>query len=209
MENGDIDMHELVVGKYVPPMFHPIHERDVGAWIPSNDAACIASNISHTWEDIHCLFKIRKKTNSEYENKLLFKYIVIELRSVIEQLEKLQAIIFKIVKDDKNKDKVMNGYLTKQDADNIKILFKSYHNVKKGLEKDIIDIRNNIGAHRDNHPWTDIMGSWDKLDPEIFKPLFLVIPKLFDYIVKLEIFDWSRKPSEDSIEICCSGLNRP
>lgn len=192
--------------KNAPPMFHPVHERDEGAWFPSNDAASIASIISHTWEDIQCLFAIRRKSNNDYENRLLFKYIVIELRSLIEQLEKLQSIIFHLIKGG-SKDKIQNGYVSEKEAEEIKALFKEYHSVKNVLEKDIISIRNSIGAHRGNHPWTNIMELWDKLEPEMFRPLFSVIPPLFDCIVKLDIYDWSRMPIDGGIEICCSGLN--
>jgi hypothetical protein len=194
--------------KNAPPMFHLVHERDEGAWFPSNDAASIASIISHAWEDIQCLFEIRRKSNNDYENRLLFKYIVIELRSVIEQLEKLQSIIFHLIKGSP-KDKMPDGYISEEEAEEIKALFKEYHSVKKVLEKDIINIRNSIGAHRGNHPWTNIMELWDKLEPEIFKPLFSLIPPLFDCIVKLDIYNWSRIPKDGAIEICCSGLNQP
>jgi len=191
-----------------PPMFHPFHERDKGAWFPSNEAGSIASIISHTWEDILCLFKFRKNTKTDYEKKLLFKYVVVELRSVFEQLEKLQGIIFTIIKGGP-KGKVPNGYIAESEAKEIKLLFKKYHATKKDVEKDIIEIRNNIGAHRGNQPWVNIMDLWDKLEPDTFKPLFIVIPELFEAITKLEIYDWTRIPEEGSIEICCSGLNRP
>ena len=205
-----MDFNKLVkeANKNAPPMFHPIHERDEGAWFPGNEAASVASIISHTWEDIQCLFEIRKKCNNNYENKLLFKYIVIELRSIIKQLENLQSIIFKLISSIQDKDST-HGYISKDEASNIKSLFKEYHDVKKLFDKDVIEIRNNIGAHRGDEPWNYIMDLWDKLEPETFKPLFIVIPKLFDSIVKLDIYDWTRTPKKGSIEICCSGLNKP
>ncbi|QTA87548.1 hypothetical protein [Desulfonema magnum] len=166
------------------------------------------SIISHTWEDILCLSKIRKNTKTDYERKLLFKYIVVELRSIVEQLEKLQGIIFTIIKGEP-KNKVPKGYISEPEAEEIKSLFKKYHITKKDVEKDIIEIRNNIGAHRGNQPWVNIMELWDKLEPETFKPLLIVIPELFEAITKLDIYDWTRIPEEGSIEICCSGLNWP
>lgn len=194
--------------KNAPPMFHPVHERNEGAWLPSNEAGSIASIISHTWEDIQCLFKLRQKSKSDYEKKLLFKYIVIELRSVIEQLEKLQGIIFILIKGGLN-EKMPSDYISKSESEEIKVLFKKYHSIKKDVEKYIIDIRNDIGAHRGNQPWVKIMELWDKLEPETFKPLFVIIPELFEYIIKLDIYDWTRIPEKESIEICCAGLNQP
>jgi len=81
--------------------------------------------------------------------------------------------------------------------------------IKISNEKDIIDIRNIIGAHRGNHLWVDIMEFWDKLEPETFRPLFNTIPELFEALIKLDIYDWTRIPEEGSIEICCSALNQP
>ena len=123
-----------------PPMFHPVHERDKGAWFPSNEAGSITSIISHAWEDIHCLSKIRKNIKADYERKLIFKYIIVELRSVVEQLEKLQGIIFTLIKGEP-KDKLPSGYISETEAEEIKVLFKKYHTIKKEVEKDILERR--------------------------------------------------------------------
>lgn len=207
MEKEEFEQSLKVAEENAPPIFHPIHERDKGAWFPSNEAGSIASIISHTWEDILCLFKIRKNTKTNYEKKLMFKYIVVELRSVIEQLEKIQGIIFTLIKGE-SKDKIPSGYISEAEAEEIKALFKKYHEIKKDVEKDIIEIRNKIGAHRGSQQWTNIMELWDKLEPKTFEPLFVIIPELFDVITKLDIYDWTRIPEDGSIEICCSGLNR-
>lgn len=208
MDKEEFERLATEAAENAPSMFHPVHERDEGAWFPSNEAGSIASIISHTWEDILCLSEIRKKTKNDYERKLIFKYIIVESRSVIEQLEKLQAIIFILIKGEP-KDKISSGYISVTESEEIKALFKMYHTTKNEIERDIIDIRNNIGAHRGNQPWTNIMELWDNLDPEIFKPLFVVIPALFEAIVKLDIYDWTRTPEEKSIELCSCGLNRP
>jgi hypothetical protein len=194
--------------KSAPPMFHPVHERADGAWFPGNDAATIASIISHAWEDIGVLLKLRKEVNLDYEKKLLFKYIIIELRSVIEQLDKLQSIIFQIIKGG-DSNEVPPGYISLDESNQIKSLFKKYHQAKNKIEPDLVSIRNNIGAHRGSYDWKNVVDLWDKLEPDSFKELFEVLPELFNYLVKLDIYDWTRIPREGSIEICCSGLNRP
>lgn len=193
--------------KNAPSMFHPVHERNGGTWFPSNEAGSIASIISHTWEDIHCLFRIRKNSKTDYERKLLFKYIIIELHSMLEQIEKLQGIIFSLAKGGASRN-MPNGYISKTEAEEIKVLFKKYYTIKKEVGKEIFKIRNKIGAHRGNQPWINIMELWDKLAPDTFKPLLNVIPELFDAIKKLDIYDWTRSHEDGSIEICCSGLNR-
>ncbi len=191
-----------------PPMFHPVHERSQGAWFPSNEAASLAVLISHSWEDLHCVLDIRRRSKTEYEAKLLFKYAIIELRSIVEQLEKLQAVVFQVIAKSTGGG-VLHGYISKEEEDILKKLFKDYYSAKRIVEDDLIAIRNKIGAHRGAHPWGEIMDLWDKIEPLSFLPLFREIPKLFEFLRKLDIYDWTRIPEEGVIEICCSGLNKP
>lgn len=208
MNREELDRLLEEAKRNAPPMFHPVHERDKGAWFPGNDAATIASIISHAWEDIGALLKLRKEVNLDYEKKLLFKYVIIELRSIIEQLDKLQSIIFCIIKGG-DSNETPSGYISPEESEQVKLLFKKYHQVKYKIESDIISIRNNIGAHRGSYDWKNVIDLWDKLEPDSFKELFEVLPELFNYLVKLDIYDWTRIPRDGSIEICCSGLNHP
>jgi hypothetical protein len=189
-----------------PPMFHPVHERSEKAWLPSNEAASLAVLISHAWEDLDCLLTIRGERNGEQERRLLFKYALVELRSIVEQLEKLQSIIFQVA-DNRTDRANLHGRISKEEEGELRILFKEYHSIKKLVEDDLVAIRNKIGAHRGVHPWNEIMALWDKIEPESFRPLFKIVQKLFEHLRKLDIYDWSRIPEKGTIEICCSGLN--
>lgn len=209
VEKGSKDKDKMekiikMMEEYEPLMFHPIYERDKIAWFPSNEAASIASLISHAWEDVCCLSKIRNGVKSEHEKRLIFKYVLVELKSVIDQLDRLQGIIFSIIKNDKLE--TVHGHISKTEAAQVKLLFKQYHVVKTRVESDLSAIRNRIGAHREVKSWNDIMELWDKLEPDQFKDLLVVLPKLFNYLVKLDIYDWTRIPEDGVIEICCSGL---
>jgi len=187
--------------KYSPPMFHPVSERSKDAWFPANLVGRVASRISHIWEDILCLVELRKKVKTDYEKKLLFKYIVIELTSILEELKALQGEIFKKTKN--------NPSFTNQQRRQIEIHFKEFHIVKNKFEKDLVAIRNNIGAHRGEQSWIDIMELWDKLDPDIFMEIFIILPKLFNFLLKLDIYDFTRKSERSSTEFCISGLKPP
>jgi len=188
-----------------PPMFHPVHDRSEGAWFPSNEAASLVVLISHAWEDLGYVLNIRHRAKKEYEKRLLFKYALIELRSIVEQLEKLQAIIFQVTSNTPAEGN-LHGYISKEEEDILRSLFKKYNSAKKRVEDDLISIRNKIGAHRGTHPWDEIMNLWDKLEPQSFITLVSEIPRLFEYLRKLDIYDWTRIPEEGVIEICCSGL---
>ena len=183
------------------PVFHPVNERSSGAWFPSNLAGIVASRISHTWEDILCLIELRKKVETDYEEKHLFKYILIELAPLIIELNTLQGEVFKEMETNKN--------ITVEEIKKTKTLFKEYHQHKNKIEKDLFAIRNDIGAHRGDQPWSYIVDLWDKLDPEIFNEIFTSLPKLFNYLVKLDVYDFMREPEEGVIEFCQSGLESP
>lgn len=186
-----------------PVMFHPIHQRSEKAWCPSNEPACVLSLIAHTWEDLMIIGEIRAKTEGEREKRLLFKYALIELHSIVGQFERLQSLIFQTIRS-RQKEKCC--YISEREIVELKGLLKQYHSVKRLVERDLIEIRNNIGAHRGYHPWNEIVALWDKIDPEQFRPLLETIPTLFECVRKLDIYDWMCIPEKGTVEICCSGL---
>jgi hypothetical protein len=185
-----------------PPMFHPIDERSVGAWFPSNEAAGLVVIISHAWEDLILLAGIRNKSTQDRERRLLFKHALIELRSILEQFEKLQSLSFQTINSRKKENCC---YISESEIAKLKVVLKEYHSRKRLVEHDLLAIRNSIGAHRGAHPW-EIIGLWDKLTPDVFRPLLRIIPRLFEVIRKLDIYDWTRTPEKGTIEIYCSGL---
>lgn len=204
-----VDLQKILdeCAKNSPLMFHPVHERSDNAWFPSNDAAQILMTISNAWEDILCISKIRNNAKTDYEKKLLFKYTLIELRSIIQQIEKLNAIIFRIIAN-KGNDSELHGYISEEEEKILKTHFKNYHTSKNKVDKDIIEIRKKIGAHRDPEEYWNICNLWDKLEPELFRPILLEIPLLFENIRKLDIYDWTKIPEAGTIEINCSGLTK-
>ena len=84
--------------------------------------------------------------------------------------------------------------------------FRNYHSAKNKVETDLLEIRKKIGAHRDSKEIQNIGTLWNKLDPILFAPLLIEIPKLFGSLKNLDIYDWTRIPDENSIEIYTSGL---
>lgn len=187
-----------------PLMFHPIDERSSKAWFPSNEAASLVVIIAHAWEDLALLENVRCKSTQDLERRLLFKYAPIELRSIVEQLERLQSIVFLVIAN--RAEGRMGGRISKHEESELRVMFREYHSIKRLVENDLLAIRNKIGAHRGAHPW-EISGLWDALKPDSFRPLLRIIPNLFEVIRKLDIYDWTRIPEKVTIEISCSGLN--
>jgi len=184
-------------------MFHPIHQRSEKAWCPSNEPACVLSLIGHTWEDLVIISERRAKTEGDREKRLLFKYALIELHSIVEQFERLQSLIFQTMRGRQEENCY---YISEHEIVQLKALLKQYHFEKRLVEQDLIAIRNNIGAHRGYHPWNEIIALWDKIEPGPFRPFLEVIPRLFECVRNLDIYDWMCIPEEGTIQFCCGGL---
>jgi hypothetical protein len=180
--------------------FHPIWERDeTRTWYPGNEAASLLIHIIHTWKDLIRLVRIRKERRDEYEKKLLFRYCLIELKSVLDLLDKLQSHVMQA--DVFSEEEAESRGLLHEERSEAEELFKEFHQARDKVEEDVAEIRNKIGAHRDLESWDHIMELWDKLDPSYFKPLFDTIPPLFDHLKDLDIYEWSAKLEDDSIAI--------
>lgn len=189
-----------------PYMFHPIHRSDKTAWYPGNDAARAICMISNAWEDILCLMRLRKSTESEYDKRLVFKYMLVELRSIIDIIPDAQASVMKIIDGGNDSS---NGYIPDEKFCVLRSLFKKYSEVKGAVQDDLNSIRNKIGAHRDKEFWRKTDELWRKLEPEKFQPLFDVIHELHEELRQLDIYTWTRIPEEEAIEIYQSGQSSP
>ncbi len=182
------------------PTFHPIHQRDSGAWYPSNEAASFLVHIGHIWDDILVLNRLRRERNDEAEKRLLFKYIIIELRSLFQPLERLQTIVMKAPERKKGELPTARS-VTPEEKEQAKTLFKAYHAAKKRIELDVRNIRNNIGAHRDLRPWHEIISLWESLEPSRFLELLNTIPPIYNFVKELDLYDWVRTTEEGHMQI--------
>jgi hypothetical protein len=74
-------------------VFHPVWQRDPAAWFPGDEKTSALIAGEHIWDDILRLIKVRDRCKDEYDRKLLLKYICIEVRSLIEVMDKLQSAV--------------------------------------------------------------------------------------------------------------------
>lgn len=176
--------------------FHPIRSRDrYKNWHPANEAANLIVHISHTWEDLNCLKRILKERDNTYEKKLLFRYCLIEIKSLLDLFDKLQPIVMKRPVYSKTEEIEWRGLLV-EEKKKVKRLFKIYHEARDKIYSDLRDMRNKISAHRDVDSWDDIIALWDKLDYSNVNPLLKTIPPLFNYVKDLDIYEWSAELEE-------------
>ena len=182
-----------------PRMFHPVHQRSERAWFPGNEAASLVVQWKHIWEDVSCLCEMHNVTVSSYERKLLIKYAVVEMRSLTEVIDRVRRVVMYATVFNPRLEAAYRG-ITEQELVTVKQLFKEYSTTKASTERLILEIRNNIGAHRGNIQWQAVMAFWDAITKEVLAPLMTVIPEMFEVIKELNIYEWNRSLQEGTIE---------
>lgn len=165
-----------------------------------NEVSSLLIQSDHIWEDMICLSKLYHQERSVHSKKLLLKYVVIELRSLIQVVDKIQSHVMRSEVFD---PKERQGWreVTKEERDEAKELFKAYSKSKKEVEKQIIDIRNQIGAHRGNINWKDVMNFWDSMNPELIDPLLETIHAVMNNVRNLDLFEWNRMTERGTKQI--------
>lgn len=180
--------------------FHPINERSEHAWFPGNEACSLMLQCRYIWDDIEAVGRLRNSTKEDYSRKLLLKYLIIELRSLIEVIDRLRTHVMKAPTFDPARESLWRG-LTIAEHQRARELFKEYSSAKLAVENDVISIRDNIGAHRGNVNWSQVASFWDKVSVETVKPLLDAIPRIFEFVKELNIYEWNRYHLDGAIEI--------
>jgi len=173
--------------------FHPVHERGNDAWFPGNDAASLIVMGGHIWEDISRIAKIRLEAKDPYDRKLLLKYVIIELRSLMPIMGRLHALVMEAETYESGEKPLYRGISTEERTAACE-LWKTFSEAKRSTEKDVISIRNKLGAHRELSDWNLVMTLWDKLDSTLIDKLLDSIPPVFNLTKDLNIFEWNREP---------------
>jgi hypothetical protein len=188
-----------------PPTFHPAHERSESAWFPGNEAASLLLQCRYIWDDIESLAEIRGNIKDAHTRKLLVKYLIIEIRSLIEVLDRLQAHVMKADVFNPETESAYRG-LTYAEHAKAKELFKAYSRAKQETERLIIEVRDNIGAHRGNINWQQVMKFWDQVSIETVSPVLKVVPDVFETIKEFNIYEWNRYLPDGAIEFVGSRI---
>ena len=188
-----------------PKTFHPVKERSGDAWFPRNEAASLVIQIRHIWDDLTELKCLYENAETEYTKKLLLKYVVVELRSLIEVFDRLKIFVFEAPIFDPVERQGWRE-ITQEEYDTAKILLKKYSEAKSETSNSIICIRNQIGAHRGNLDWKQVMAFWDAITPDVVNPLLNTIPPAFDHIKSLDLFEWNRVNNGGDTEFVSAQL---
>ncbi len=183
------------------PAYHPVYHRPSDSWYPSNRAADLLIHLNHIWGDLVKLSEIRvKHKDDRIAEKLLFKYVLVEFRSLLEPLKELQSIIEKAEPLVKGKAAPFR-YVTKVQRENCRMVFKRFWKGVRPIEADLYEIRNDIGAHRGLLPWQHIEELWEKIDPDRFVPVMNLYMPVWNAIKGLDIYNWSRSFGDNYFSI--------
>ena len=181
--------------------YHPVYVRPSDSWYPANRTADLLIHLDHIWGDILKLNDIRLMLKDDnVGDRLLLKHIIVEFRSLLEPLKGLQTIVMRA-------DPLVAGkpapfrYVTKLQRETCKAVFKEFWHTLREVERDIFDIRNNIGAHRAGTSWQKVEELWDKLDAERFTAAMNAFLPVWESLRGLNIFEWSRNLNNGNVSI--------
>ena len=132
-------------------------------------------------------------------------------------MDKLRAAVMSAEVYEVDTKPLFRGITTEQ-LEVARQLWKNYSTAKKQVEKDLINIRNTIAAHRKYSyeskriegltGWILVMHLWDKLEVDLFEDLISSIPPAFNHAKNLNIYEWNRIPEDGVIEFYGGRLSQ-
>jgi hypothetical protein len=182
----------------------PVYNEASGAWYPCNRAAELLVHLNHIWSDITTLNNLRMKEDTDaITDKLLFKYIVIEFISLLDAFKELQGIVMKSPRLVKGKPAPWR-FITKREHLETKRLVKEFWRSFQPVQKELYEIRNEIGAHRRLSDLASAQTLWKQLEVEKYVAVLNKFLPLFAHLKELNIYEWSRSLGEQDGKIALS-----
>lgn len=182
------------------PLFDPIRHPEEQAWQPLNEAARLRVHVGHVWRDLITLLRIRNERTDAEERALLLKHVVVEIRSLLEgPFDNLKKVVVRAP----DRATTHGNSLSRSERDEARRLFKAYDGERKRIEKQIIDLRNEVGAHRGLKRWDVVVKHWHALsqDPERFLPLLRAVGSCLEFIWPLDLFQWARRTESGAAQL--------
>ena len=172
--------------------FVPVYNESRESWFPCNRAAELVVQLNHIWSDIATVNNVRlKEVSNSVADKLLVKYMVIEFLSLVDVFKELQGIVMRSPRLIRGKPAPMR-YITKSEYLETKRLIKDFWRAFQAVEKQLRDIRNEIGAHRSFFSLSLSEGLWARLDINLYLVVINKFIAVFEFVTKLNIYEWSR-----------------
>ena len=182
----------------------PIYNESSDAWYPCNRAADLQVHLNHIWSDITTVNNLRmSKGTDDLTDKLLFKYIVIEFLSLLKPLEELQKIVIKSPRLVRGNNAPWR-FITKKELIETKRLAKEFWRGFQPFQKEIVEIRNEMGAHRSLTELQAVRVLWKRLDVKQYMAAMNAFIPFFQHMSSINIYNWSRSVGEQDGKIALS-----
>jgi hypothetical protein len=171
-------------------------------WMPANDAARLLVHASAIGEDLGRLLKLMAEQRDPYDRKLLFKFVVVEFISFMENFDRLKAVAVRAPVADGSRPVDLGT--TIEENERLRELLRSYHKEREQVMARLAAIRNRIAAHRSEIEWHDMADLWRSLSIDLIRPVYAAAREAFHFIRDLGIYEWFRKTPNESFQ-----FNRP
>jgi hypothetical protein len=182
----------------------PVYNEASDAWYPCNRAADLQVHLNHIWSDITTLNNLRmSKGTDDLTDKLLFKYIIIEFLSLIEPLKELQQIVIKSPRLVKGQSAPWR-FITKRELIETKRLAKEFWRGFQPFQKELFEIRNEIGAHRGLSDLQAVRVMWKRLDAKQYTDAMNRFIPFLQHLSSINIYNWSRSFDKQDGKIALS-----
>lgn len=179
-------------------VYHPVRESHTESWFPGNEAARILVQADHVWEDIGIMCGLYKQQKDDYTKKLLIKYAIIEVCSIIDLVDSLQTIAFKAPTSEIMH---LSRSLLPSEREAALVKFKNFNKMKSDHQKALNSIRNRFAAHRSDKDWDLERLCWAQLSPSFIDPIIKVVRESMMFVRTLDLFEWNRTYDDGSFEI--------
>jgi hypothetical protein len=172
------------------PTFDPLQGKTDDVWFPGNESATLVVSGRQILQGISRLLTLRGHCKDDYEQKLLLKYVILEVVNMLEVMDGLQKAVMTAEVYDPPVPALHRG-ISRQDKEKALLLWTAYSAAKKPVGPVLDLIRNKVGAHADVSNWHLWMELWGKIDPTLFAGLLEAIPPAFWHAAELNIHEWS------------------
>lgn len=210
---------ELSPSEYVGHLYHPGKD-DPKAWRPGNDFANEYTALRSIWKNFATLFDKAKADSNGYSRKLTLKYAVVELRSFLDAMPRLNGLIAKLPPHDGALPRKLIC-LTAEERDGVSAKFKLLNQAKNKTLNSLTKLRNNVGAHMSQTvlrgtmhkpsaaalTWDEVESLWQQLESRLFIDIAHAVDAWLAKVQHLPVFEYYRFDSETRIRcfVPCVG----
>lgn len=198
---------------FVGELYHPGKE-DRTAYRPGNELASEYTALRVLWTNFATLNQKAKQESDSYARKLTLKFAAVELRSFVDALPRLGALIAKVPTHDGQLPRTF-VCLTKEEREGFEKKSKALHKAKNQLFNTLTNVRNSVGAHmsqprlrgsvvvkpKEEVSWQELEDLWQLLEPRMFLDIGQAAESFLTCVQHLPVFEFYRFETPKRIRV--------